>query len=128
MGDRVTLKPFDRLGGFSSAACFLHCLTVSAAPTFIANTKWLSSNNEMFEWAFFIFALLFAVISAGLGIQKHKNMFVIGGFSVGIFALCLGRASEAMSLFEGGHSLSIIGGFALFISHLQSLRCCKQMK
>ena len=126
MGDRVTLKRFDSLGGFSSAACFLHCLAVSSAPTIVANTKWLSSNNEMFEWAFFIFALLFAAISAGLGIQKHKNMLVISGFAIGIFALCLGRASEAMSLFEGGHSLSIFGGFALFLSHLQSLRCCKK--
>ena len=120
----MNLSTYDGLGGVSSAACFLHCLVVSFAPTLMANLDWVSENNEIIEWTFFFFALLFAVTSAGMGVRKHKNALVVGGFTLGIVALCLGRASEALSLFEGGHTLSIIGGFTLFISHLQSIRCC----
>ena len=116
---------YDSLGGVSSAACFVHCLIVSFAPTLMANVDWLSANNEVFEWSFFFFAMLFAIFSAFIGIRKHRNTMVISGFTIGILALGLGRASEALSLFEGGHTLSIIGGLTLFFSHIQSMRCCE---
>ena len=121
----MKLLHFDSLGGISSAACFAHCLMVSMAPALLANIDWISSNNEIFEWAFFGFALLFALVSAGFGFKNHKNTMVLGGFALGIFALSLGRASEALSLFEGGDALSIFGGLTLFLSHLQSIKCCK---
>ena len=45
---------------------------------------------------------------------------LMSGFALGIFMLVLGRSAEALSLFEGGGILSILGGAVLFGSHFYS--------
>lgn len=117
---------FDRFGGVASAICALHCLTISFIPSLLSNVQFFSSYNEILEWGFFSFALFFALSSLLFNWKKHKNIIVLIGLISGICFLSLGRMSEAMSLFEGGGVLSIIGGVVLFISHFLGIRCCEE--
>ena len=116
----------DRFGGVASAICALHCLTISFVPSLLSNVQFFSSYNEILEWGFFSFALLFALSSVIFNWKSHKNVLVLIGFLSGIFFLTLGRMSEAMSLFEGGGVLSVFGGFVLFCSHYLCIRCCEK--
>ena len=116
---------WDGYGRFASGLCVLHCLTVSFAPSIIENISIVSAYNEVLEWGFFGGAVLFALISASLGLRKHQNYKVLVGFSIGLSVLTLGRVGEALSLFEGGEMLSICGGLFLFISHMYSTTCCR---
>ena len=116
----------DRFGGVASAICALHCLTISLIPSLLSNVQFFSSYNEILEWGFFSFALFFALSSLLLHWKKHKNIIVFVGLILGVCLLTLGRMSEAMSLFEGGGVLSIIGGAVLFISHFLGIRCCEE--
>tara|TARA_B100000925_G_scaffold285219_1_gene261269 strand:- start:328 stop:699 length:372 start_codon:yes stop_codon:yes gene_type:complete len=116
----------DNFGSIASIACVLHCLTVSFAPALLSNVQFLSNYNETLEWVFFGFALSFAIFSAGFGFKLHKNPMLMSGFALGIFMLVLGRSAEALSLFEGGGILSILGGAVLFGSHFYSMRCCRE--
>ena len=116
----------DRFGGVASAICALHCLTISFVPSLLSNVQFLSSYNEVLEWGFFSFALVFALSSLIFNWKKHKNIMVLIGLVLGICILTLGRMSEAMSLLEGGGVLSIIGGTVLFCSHFLGIRCCEE--
>lgn len=116
----------DRFGGVASAICALHCLTISFVPSLLSSIEFLSSYNEILEWGFFSFAMLFALSSLIFSWKIHKNIIVLIGLIVGSALLTLGRMSEAMSLFEGGGTLSIIGGAVLFYSHFLGIRCCQE--
>jgi len=120
----MKISILDKFGGLASAACILHCLLVSLAPSFLSTLEMGHSFQEVFEWSFFGFAVLFASISAVLGFKAYKKNWLLGVFGLGIIILVSGRLSEALSLFEGGDFLSILGGLTLFVAHLLSLRCC----
>ena len=122
---KMTNNSFDKYGRIASALCVLHCLTISFAPAIIENVSLLSANIELFEWGFFGFAVLFALISAIVGLRNHRNVVVLVSFVLGLSVLMLGRLGEAMSLYEGGEALSIAGGVFLFIAHMYSSRCCR---
>ena len=117
----------DSFGGVASVACFMHCLILSVVPSLLSNVEFVASNNEVLEWSFFAFAMVFAIISAGSGMVKHKKTSIMIGFGVGISVLAMGRLSEVLS-FEGGGVLSIIGGFTLFAAHMMSIRCCNDTR
>ena len=123
--DESTILIWDGYGRVASGLCVIHCLTVSFAPSLVEQMSFLSSYNESLEWGFFAFALVFSIISAGFGIKKHHNIFILSGFMMGIAILILGRLGEAMSLFEGGEILSIMGGLFLLMSHIYSSSCCR---
>jgi len=117
----------DSFGGLASITCFMHCLILSVVPSALSNIDLVATNNELLEWSFFSFAMVFALISAGFSFFKHRKMSVMLAFGAGISVLTMGRLSEVFS-FEGGGVLSIIGGFTLFAAHMMSIRCCNDTR
>ena len=113
----------DRLGGVASATCAVHCLVLSFAPALVALLGLELFADELFEWAFFGTALVFALLAAVVGYSGHRTWWVAAGFGVGMGTLIAGRLGEALELFEGGGVVSIVGGALLLASHLASLRC-----
>jgi hypothetical protein len=117
-------KIIDGFGGFASAACVAHCLIISLAPSVLTTLEFGHSFQEVFEWSFYGLAVVFALISGSFGFKAFKKLWLFSSFGLGIIILSIGRMSEALSLFEGGDILSVLGGITIFIAHLFSLRCC----
>ena len=112
---------FDRLGGTASGLCAVHCAATGALPMFAAAVG--AELNETLEWGFFGIAIVLALFAAVSAYRVHASPAVLAGFGVGVATLGLGRAAEALSLFEGGGVLSIVGGLILVAAHVYSLRC-----
>jgi len=112
----------DRFGSVASAVCAIHCLLLSLAPWLISALGLGVLANESFEWAFFVFAVGFALAAAWWGYRLHRTWWVLTGFSGGLLLLIAGRMGEALSLYEGGGIVSVLGGGVLVISHILSMR------
>lgn len=112
---------FDRFGSVASGLCALHCAVMSGLPA--AAVLVGGELHESLEWGFFGLAALLAAAAAAAALRSHGSRVVLIGFGAGLALLCVGRAAEALSWFEGGGLLAVAGGGALFASHLQSLRC-----
>ena len=113
----------DRIGGTASAACALHCLTMSFAPALVSALGLSFLATEASEWALFSVAVAFALLAATQGFRTHRTLGVLAGFGAGILLLVTGRMAEAFALFEGGGKMAIAGGLVLVVSHISSMRC-----
>ena len=123
------MNPFwmDRLGSVASATCAAHCLLFAALPSLISLLGLHFLAHEAFEWGFFILAVSFALAAGVGGYRNHRNVWLFGGFAVGILVLITGRLGEALELYEGGGFVAIAGGSILVASHLTSLRRARQL-
>ncbi len=108
----------DRLGGVASLSCALHCGLMGFAPGLITLLSLEGLRNEAFEWGFFASAVGFALLAGVLGFRKHRVAWLPLGFLVGIALLTTARLSEALSLFEGGGALAVVGGLCLLTLHV----------
>lgn len=108
----------DRLGGVASFSCALHCGLMGFAPGLITLLSLEGLRNEAFEWGFFGSAVGFGLLAAVLGYRQHRVAWIPLGFLVGIALLTTARLSEALSLFEGGGALAVVGGASLLTLHV----------
>lgn len=111
----------DRLGSMASGLCAVHCASMALLPAVGALVG--GELNERFEWGFFSAAFTLAAVGAVAGYRAHGSAMVVTGFAVGLSLLSLGRAAEALALFEGGGVLAVVGGMVLVASHVRSLGC-----
>ena len=118
----------DRLGGVASLMCAVHCLVMAFAPVVLTVTGLGIFAHEAFEWVFFGCALGFAGIAAVAALVDRRPVWVLGGFALGIPLLMLGRAAEALSLFEGGGWLAIAAGLLLAGTHIANLQTLARLR
>ncbi|MFK7929383.1 MAG: MerC domain-containing protein [Myxococcota bacterium] len=119
----------DRFGGLASLTCAVHCGLLAFAPAALTLLGLEVLEAEVLEWAFFAFALCFAGLAAALGFRTHHNFWVMGAFVAGIGLLVVARLTEALSVFDGGPVLAILGGLVLVGSHLVNtaqIKACQQ--
>lgn len=114
----------DRVGAALGFACAVHCVAVPIWLGVLPAVGLGFLADHAFDLAIVGLAAVFALFAARSGWRTHRDGRVVLGFTGAVALLVLGHLIGEESL--AGRVPSILGGFALAVSHLANLRLSRR--